>query len=92
MKLCSPEAQQQPISVKAVRRPETLNGLRIGFLDNTKPPADRIMAHLDAKLRERFPEAKTFHIAKHASSQGAKPEILQALKDNADVVITGLGD
>ncbi len=93
MKLCSPEAQSlPPSSVKPVSRPESLSGLRIGFLDNTKPPADKVMAHLDQRLRERFPGAQSFYVSKTAASVPATPEMMQALKLNCDVVITGFGD
>ena len=93
MKLCSPEAQALPPSnFKTAPRPETLAGLRVGFLDNTKPPADKVMAHLDQRLRERFPGAKSFYVSKTAASVPATAEMMQSLKLNCDVVITGFGD
>jgi len=93
MKLCSPEAQALPASnFKTAPRPETLAGLRVGFLDNTKPPADKVMAHLDQRLRERFPGAQSFYVSKTAASVPATAEMMQSLKLNCDVVITGFGD
>ncbi len=46
MNFISPEGQAQPLSVGASPRPHTLQGLRIGFLDNAKAPVDKMMAAL----------------------------------------------
>ncbi len=92
MRICSPEAQLQPSKVTAVARPKSLQGLRIGFLDNTKPPADRVMEHLDRRLRESFPGVQSHYVSKNAASMPATPAMLQSLQDNCDVVITGFGD
>ena len=92
MKLCSPEAQTAITGFAPVKRPETLHGLRVGFLDNTKPPADRVMEHLDKRLKERFPGMKSTYVSKTAASVPATPEMMKKLNDECDVVITGFGD
>lgn len=93
MKLCSPEAPTEAAGpFKPVLRPETLRGLRVGLLDNTKPPADRVMTHLDKRLRERFPGMQSKTFVKRAASVPATPEMLATLKQECDVVITGFGD
>ena len=92
MKICSPEAQTLSTGFAPVKRPESLHGLRVGFLDNTKPPADRVMAHLEKRLSERFPGLQSTYVSKTAASVGATPEMMKKLKDECDVVITGFGD
>ena len=92
MRLLSPEGRATPVKVAMPARPKTLAGLRIGLLDNTKAPVDKMMAHLDRRLRERFPGATTFYISKQHPSLGAAPDVHAALRANADVVITALGD
>jgi hypothetical protein len=92
MLLYSPEARALPVSLAAAGRPQKLDGLRIGFLDNTKAPVDKIMAYLSACLSERIPGITTFQISKQHPSLPAEPEVLQALAANADVVVNALGD
>lgn len=92
MLLFSPEATPLPVSVAPADRPTDLNGLRIGLLDNTKAPVDRIMEHLAERLRTRFPAATIVSIAKRHPSLPAEREVIERLAAEADVVINGLGD
>ena len=92
MKLFSPESQSVFISVETVARPRSLEGLRIGLLDNTKAPVDKMMAHLDGRLRERIPGASVFYISKKSMALPASAEVMKQLRENADVVINALGD
>lgn len=80
------------LQVAARPRPASLAGLRIGLLDNTKAPADRMLRHLEARLARDFPDARPFYIAKTVMSRAAEPEVMAALRRDADVLITGLAD
>jgi hypothetical protein len=66
--------------------------LRIGFLDNAKAPVDKMMAHIEAKLRAKYPGLETYTASKVAASRPADARMLKALRDNCDVVINALGD
>lgn len=92
MKLVSPEGHSLPLSVGAVTRPRTLQGLRVGFLDNAKAPVDKMMAHIEAKLKAKYPGIETYTASKIAASRPADEHMLKALRDNCDVVINALGD
>ena len=92
MKLLSPEGQPLPLALRGAPRPPRLDGLRIGLLDNTKAPVDKMLAHLQQRIAERVPGATTFYISKKHPSLPAEPEVLEALRTNADVVINALGD
>jgi len=92
MLLCSPTAQPMPRGFAIAPRPARLDGLRIGLLDNTKAPVDKIMDYLGAQLRARLPDATLFRISKQHPSLPAEAPQLQALAANADVVINALGD
>jgi hypothetical protein len=92
MLLCSPLGQVLPLTVAHPRRPASLEGLRIGLLDNTKAPVDRIMEYLAARIGEKVRDVTLFHVAKQHPSLPAEPEVFAALAANADVVINALGD
>ena len=92
MLLCSPVGHPLPVHVGHAARPAKLDGLRIGFLDNTKAPVDDIMEYLAARIAERVPGVTVFHVAKQHPSLPAEAEVYQALVANADVVINALGD
>jgi hypothetical protein len=92
MRLYSPEGRQVSPGIAAMPRPRSLQGLRIGLLDNTKAPVDQMMAHLGLRLRERIEGVEVFYVSKQHPSLPAEPEVLQALRANADVVVNALGD
>ncbi len=93
MKYCSPEGVPFPTkSQKFADRPKSLEGLRIGLLDNTKPPVDKIMAHLEARLRERIPGVRPFYISKRIMNQPTSVQVMDRLRRDADVLINALGD
>ena len=60
MKLISPEGHAQPLSIGASPRPRSLQGLRVGLLDNAKAPVDKMMVHLEAKLKGKYPGIETY--------------------------------
>jgi hypothetical protein len=92
MKLVSPEGQARPLSIGASPRPRSLRGLRIGLLDNAKAPVDKMMLHIEAKLKEKYPGIETYTASKKAASSAADERMLKGLRDNCDVVINALGD
>lgn len=91
MRIAIPEGQPQPHTIKPVDRPASLEGLRIGLLDNCKAPVDKMNAHLERRLRERIPGVQPVQIAKRDMGKPAPPEVMAALQ-NVDVVINALGD
>ena len=92
MKFCSPEGRTLPLSIGVAARPKSLEGLRVGLLDNTKAPVDKMMLHITKRLREKHPGMEIFSASKKVASVGADPQILQNLRLNCDVVINALGD
>lgn len=92
MLLCSPTGVAMAARFVPPARPARLDGLRIGLLDNTKAPVDKMMTHLAARLAERFPRSRVFSISKGFATLPAEPEVLAALRENCDVVINALGD
>ena len=75
-----------------VRRPQSLDGLRIGLVDNTKHNSDELLLRI-ATLLERDHGAKA-HIIRKKKSSGAAPhaEIIEEYKAGCDVIVAGVGD
>jgi hypothetical protein len=73
-------------------RPKSLEGLRIGLVDNTKHNSDELLLRI-AGILEREHGAKT-HMIRRKKSAGAAPhpEIIEELKANCDVIVAGIGD
>lgn len=92
MRVYSPEGRLVPLSFAGPARPQSLDGLRIGLLDNTKNPVDKMMEHLARRLSERLPNSAIFSVSKDHPSLPAEPEVMSALRANADVLINALGD
>ena len=92
MEICSPKANAVTPKLTFADRPKTLEGLRIGLLDNKKAPVDKMWVHLEKRLLETIPKVKVFSISKKGAAHPAEPHVMKALKDNCDVVINALGD
>ncbi len=92
MNLCSPQALASTADFTLRPRPRSLHGLRVGLLDNTKAPVDRMLAHIAARMEQRHPGTSSFYVSKKHPSLPAEADVLAALRENADVVIAALGD
>src|SRR3954452_13346776 len=73
-------------------RPASLIGKRLGLLNNSKSGSEAILRGIAGILDAEFKWADVFHVTKHSASLPPKPEVLEALHRNADVVIAGVGD
>ena len=73
-------------------RPKSLQGLRIGLVDNTKHNSDQLLLRI-AGILEREHGAKA-HLIRRKKSAGAAPhaEIVDELKAGCDVIVAGVGD
>ena len=81
-----------PIGVRPVARPPSLEGLRIGLLNNGKPPVDKMMEHIERRLSAVMPGVEIYSTSKLMASVPAEANILQGLRQRCDVVINALGD
>lgn len=76
----------------APRRFKTLDGARIGLLGNSKLNADAVLLALGDLLKERYNVESVFMRSKPTFSKPAPDELVQQMLDNADVIVTGVGD
>ncbi len=73
-------------------RPVTLQGKRLGLLDNSKANSDVILHTMARLLDAQYGFADVFYTRKHSASLPPHPEVLADLYRHADIVITGIGD
>lgn len=79
-------------AVQFQRRPSSLNGLRVGFLDNTKPNADKLLRDIEARLRSRHDLRSVLHRHKRDSSGPAAENLLDEMTRECDLVVIGVAD
>ena len=90
-----PPPEDATPAVEFTPRPESvegLRGLRIGFLDNTKPNSNRYLRLLAETLQERFGLGAAIHRRKHDSSSPAAETLLLGLVDECDMVVNAVPD
>ena len=73
-------------------RPASVGGLRIGFLDNTKPNSDKYLRLLADALQNQFGLGAAIHRRKHDSSSPAAESLLLGLVNECDIVVNAVPD
>jgi hypothetical protein len=76
----------------APRRFKSLNGARLGLLGNSKLNADAVLLAVGDLLKERYDVETVFMRSKPTFSKPATNEQVEEILENADIVITGVGD
>jgi hypothetical protein len=76
----------------APRRFKTLDGVRLGLLGNSKLNADAVLLALGDLLKERYALESVFMRSKPTFSKPAPDELIDEMVENADVIVTGVGD
>jgi hypothetical protein len=73
-------------------RPRSLQGLRIGLVDNTKVNADQLLLRI-AQVLERDHGARSHWIRrKKNAAVSVHPELVAEFREHCDVVVAGIGD
>ena len=94
MIVLSPEGKAQTSAAKVASLPQfsDLRGKVVGFLDNSKPNADKLAERFAELLKEIYGVANMITRRKLTAQQGAPKQYLDELASQADFVICGLGD
>ena len=77
--------------IRLAPRPETLRGLRLGVLDNSKWNASKLLRRTAAALADRGPAAVNRYV-KDSFSREATDALLDRIAAENDVVVTAIGD
>ena len=92
MQIYDPTTEVAGRHIAYAPRPESLAGLRIGLVDNTKHNSDQLLLRI-AGILEREHGAKAHVIRKKKSAGAAQgPEMIAEYKANCDVIVAGVGD
>jgi hypothetical protein len=73
-------------------RVTSLDGLRLGVLDNTKWNANRLLRKIVAKLQQELSFTAVTHYRKESFSKDADPALVEAIAANNDIILTAIGD
>ena len=92
IQIFDPTTEATARKINYAPRPKSLNGLRVGLVDNTKHNSDQLLIRI-ADILEKEHGTKSRVIRKKKSS-GAAPhaEIIEEYKANCDVIVAGVGD
>lgn len=88
----------EPLAETKTKRREVsprLDGLEnksIGFLDNTKPNADILLAAVADLMTKKYRLANAIQVRKEHVIKTAGPQLLESLAERCDAVITASGD
>jgi len=73
-------------------RAASLDGLRLGVLDNTKWNANRLLRKTVAKIQEGVSFAAVNYYRKESFSKDADPTLIATIAADNDIVVTAIGD
>jgi len=82
--------ETEPLALS--ERPATLDGLRLGVLDNTKWNANRLLRKTVAKLQQEVSFAAVNYYRKESFSKEADAALIATIAADNDIVVTAIGD
>jgi hypothetical protein len=92
MELLDPRVETRAQPIAYVDRPRSLQGKRIGLVENTKFNSDKLLVRIGDILKREYGAADWKMFRKHNSSVPAHDEIIQEIRKSCDVVVAGIGD
>ena len=88
--ILDPTSELVPATIPAVVRPASIDGLRVGLLDITKPRGDVFLNTLQELLEARGATVERF--AKPTFTKPAPADLRYEISTKCDVVIEALAD
>lgn len=92
MELLDPTHEVTPQAVTYSPRPDSLQGKRVGLIENTKFNSDRLLQKIGDILQAEYGVAETRMWRKRNSSVPADEAIIADLRKSCDVMVAGIGD
>jgi hypothetical protein len=93
MKMFDPTTKRTgPPHLPLAARPASLHGLRLGLVDNRKVNSAAILEKIADRLAAKHGTRVSVRDMKRSPSHEIDPKAVAALKRDADLVISGVGD
>jgi hypothetical protein len=92
--LFDPTAPARPVDegARVASVLSSLAGKVVGFIDNAKPNFGVLADDIGELMKSRLGVSRVVKHRKPSASVPARPEVIEALSSECDVVITGSGD
>jgi hypothetical protein len=85
-------APAPPVTFSGAPRPESLHGLGVGLVENTKFNSEVILRKIAERLAARYQVTMTHLDHKKSSGHSVTPEAIALFQQKADFVVAGIGD
>jgi hypothetical protein len=92
MEIFDPTTEAATQTIAYSPRPTALDGKRVALIQNTKYNSDRLLAKIGDILKSEYGVAEWRMYNKHNASVPAHAEIIEEVKQSADVMVAGIGD
>lgn len=92
LRMFDPTVQPEVGEIPYAPRPGSLQGLRVGLVENTKHNSDKLLLKVAALLEKEHGAAGHLIRSKHNASVPAHEEMLAELAHQCKVVVAGIGD
>ena len=87
-----PAAEDDVQKAALAPRLKTLEGARVGLIDNSKHMAEETLREIESLLRSRYGVSGFAHYRKSNASVPTPPEVLQDLTSKCDAFVHGVAD
>jgi hypothetical protein len=92
MELLDPTLEAVPQDLAYAPRPSSLQGKRIGLIDNTKFNSDRLLQKIADRLKLGYGVSETHLWRKKNASVPAHEAIISEIRGTCDAAVAGIGD
>jgi hypothetical protein len=92
IEVLDPTSEPASRTIEYAPRPRSLEGKRVGLVENTKLNSDRLLEKIGQILKAEYGAAETRLWRKRNASVPAHEEIIEELRQSCDVMVAGIGD
>jgi hypothetical protein len=92
IRVFDPTTRPKEQALRYAPRPDSLQGKKVGLVENTKYNSDKLLLKIGKILEEEYGVKGMLLRRKRSSGVPAHEEIIRDIKTECDVVIAGVGD
>ena len=92
VEMFDPTMSPEKEAIQYAPRPEKLDGLKVGLVDNTKYNSRALLIKISERLKDRFGTEMIKISKKQSAGHRVEDSDVEYFKTSADVVIAGIGD